>query len=388
MASLLTRLKQLIMRDVLPLREARAEDIFQQTKTVEWTPSLYADLIRCTQDWAEKSWTLLISEAEQEAENLLFPPWDLVRILKILDYLAGTDFLTGSLRQWNELQQIISQTSESDINVSDQILWHHQDLLPKKFLFEEMKLWMGLRIHALDFDAESSPGKINRWLYRSTDDLSPNPVKGLSGWCWAGLRFDFQGEWGRNCRILPSEEIIFSPKVGRKIVCPTIRILGVGQYIEYVGGHAYRLLIEGSQLELILWQVADSMDSPEIPSAIFPENHLEMPLSLQIPAFPFAQLHRLRLPLKALGLGEWFEPATKSLANVFEGKAAWLDELLIGSRMSMHPHPRPKRHLEPAQHTDVFDRPFGIMVRECRSGLPLLLGWIRSPKDNLTESQY
>lgn len=384
MASLLTRLKQLIMRDVLPLREARAEEIFRQSTSIEWNPSTYTDLIQCTQGWAEKSWPLLLSEVD----NLIFSPWELVRSLKTLDHLAETKFLLGSLRQWNALQHIISHIVQSDKHASNQMLWHHQGVFPTKTVAEEMQLWMGLSIEALDFDAESAVGRINRWLYRSTDDLSDNSVRGVSGWCWAGSRYAFQGEWGRECRIFPSPEIIFSPKKGRKIVCPTIQILGVGQYLEYDGGQAYRLLIQGAQLELILWQVAESISSPDIPNVAFLEDHPAMPLSLQIPAFPFAQLHRLRLPLKALGLGEWFEPASQPLARIFRGQAAWLDELVIGTSFSMHEHSRPKRHLEPAQHTSIFDRPFGIMVRECTSKLPLVMGWIRNPPDSLTESLY
>lgn len=384
MASLLTRLKQLIMRDVLPLKEARAEEVFRASKSIEWNPGAYFDLIECATAWAEKTWPLLLSETE----NLLFSPWQMVHSLKTLDHLAGTEDFLGSLKQWNQLQQIISGIIQPPKASFGQMLWHHHDLVPLTSLSEEMLLWMGLTIESLDFDAESASGRINRWLFRSTDELSVNPVKGISGWCWAGARFAFQGEWGRECRIYPSPEIVFSPKIGRKIVCPTIRILGMASYQESEEGQAFRLLIDEGKLELIFWQSASPHGESTISPFAFPEGMLEMPVSLQMPTFPFSKLHRLRHPLKALGLEEWFEPASQRLAKAFQGQPAWLDELVMGASFSMHAHPRPKRHIEPAQHSHVFDRPFGIMVRECKSKLPLILGWIKHPIDSLTESLY
>ncbi|MEM7370537.1 MAG: serpin family protein [Bacteroidota bacterium] len=374
MSSLLTKLKQLIIRDVLPLRTSEARRVYHSGKSMEWTPATFDELIQLNQAWAESIWPVLA----QEQSSILYSPWELLRMLKIVDTLAATKHFPIPFQQWNDLHRILYNHRESPSPVG-QKFWYHQELQADSRLNQELSMWMGIDMEKMDFDAEKAIGRANRWLYRSTDELSTDPLEGLSGWCVIAGRVRLIPELTRDYRVRRIPDAKFHPNPGRIISSPMTQILGAASWGENDLGEACCLsMLEGSW-ECVIWKAKEEDSSSthwwnSLPA--FSEKGL---LDLHIPATIPSKTHRFRRLLASTSCADWFDPDRKQLTHAFSPSEVWLEDMLMVSSLEIQSHPRPKRHIAPPEKQWLTNRPFGILIREHQSKFPLMLGWIQSP---------
>lgn len=374
MSSLLTKLKQLILKDVLPLKGGEAEEVFRTKRFAEWDPASYQDLVASTWEWVENIWPAL----SDNYSSILFSPWELLRLMRSMDSMANTAYLPATLQNWNHFNRLLYQ-GFGDHLPAMQMIWYHQELELANSVSAELKLHMGTSFESLDFDAESDTGRVNRWLYRSTRELTIAPVEGLSGWCWANSRMRMPAELSRDYRLRDIPEAVFYPNPGRKIVCPMIQIIGEANWLENDKGEGVSFTLQEKTLDCVIWK---SKTKGQVPDRWWQDlTHFSEKLSVDVrcPRKWPTITHRFRRPLKSQECASWFDPDQGQLSSVFGQKKVWLEEMLMVAGIELGAHARPIRDIPPPQKKLVIDQPFGLLIRERKSGLPLLLGWIEQP---------
>jgi len=214
-------------------------------------------------------------------------------------------------------------------------LWCDDGFVPKQEYAKTLKELYWAEIQALSFRAADAAGKVNRWAQEKTRGSIRAVISSLEGNSplIALNAVYFKGLWITPFKAEQTKVEEFTLQSGTKELVPMMRRTGEFSYMERGGAQIVRLPYQGGMSMCVILPKRDASFPKfcaELRSNVvtFTAAMAERPGHVRLPKFRIETEVDLTAPLKAMGMGQVFDPARAALERISEGKPLYLGGVL------------------------------------------------------------
>ena len=279
-------------------------------------------------------------------------------------------------------------------------LWCDDGFAPREEYAKILKEHYWAEIQTVSFRAPDAAGKVNAWAREKTHGRIPTVISSLEGKSplMALNAVYFKGLWITPFRAEQTKEEKFTLQDGKKELVPMMRRSGTFRYEERNGAQIVGLPYKGGMSMCVVLPPREASFPKfcaELSNAVGTSWTVaveERPGHLRLPRFRIETHADLAAPLKAMGLGEVFDPARAALEGISEAKPLYLMGVLqkdfvevnekgteagfvmyaaLGGAMRKAPPPSPFEM--------IVDRPFVFAICDDRTGTVVFLGAVVDP---------
>jgi serine protease inhibitor len=214
-------------------------------------------------------------------------------------------------------------------------LWCDDGFVPREEYAKTLKELYWAEIQALSFRAPDAAGKVNRWAQEKTRGSIRAIISSLEGNSplIALNAVYFKGLWITPFKAGQTKVEEFTLQSGTKKLVPMMRRTGEFSYMERGGAQIARLPYQGGMSMCVILPKRDASFPKfcaELRSNVgtFTAAMAGRPGHVRLPKFRIETEVDLTAPLKAMGIGQVFDPARAALERISEVKALYLKGVL------------------------------------------------------------
>jgi serpin B len=283
-------------------------------------------------------------------------------------------------------------------------IWARQGFTLKPDFIERSKQHYSAEVTSLDFDSPDAPTKINSWVKNKTDNLIDSIVDRISSDHMLFLinAIYFKGQWKTEFEKAKTKEDDFQLATGQQKKVPMMSQSGQYRYLKGENFQAVSLPYGNGRVNMYVFLPDKGTSLEQFQTKVTFENweawmkNLRFePGTVMLPRFKVEYETELNDVLKALGMGEAFDPNVadfSGIASISAGARLYISEVKhkafaevdeegtkaaavtsVGIAVTSVQVPR-----EP--FTMKVDRPFFFAIRDDATGALLFMGSIVDPK--------
>jgi|SRR5215467_11242723 len=243
-------------------------------------------------------------------------------------------------------------------------LWCDDGFVPNEEYAKTLKEHYWAEIQTLRFRAPDAAGRINRWAQEKTRERIGAVISSLeeSSPLIALNAVYFKGLWITPFEAEQTKVEEFTLQDGTKELVPMMRRTGEFSYTERGGAQIVRLPYQGGMSMCVVLPKRD-VGFPKFCSELrnnvgtFTAAMTERPGHLRLPKFRIETEADLTAPLKAMGMGQVFDPARAALERINEVKPLYLRRVLQKDFVEVN-----EQGTEAAAVTAMFEEMAGVYV--------------------------
>ena len=279
-------------------------------------------------------------------------------------------------------------------------LWCDDGFAPREEYAKTLKEHYWAEIQTVSFRAPDAAGKVNAWAGEKTHGRIPTVIGSLEGKSpmIALNAVYFKGLWITPFKAEQTKEEKFTLQDGKKELVPMMRRSGTFRYEERDGAQIVGLPYKGGMSMCVVLPPREASFPKfcaEWSNAVGAGWNVaveERPGHLRLPRFRIETHADLTAPLKAMGMGQVFDPARAALEGISDAKplylmgvlqedfvevnekgteAAAVTHVMVGAALHQAPPPPPFEM--------IVDRPFVFTIRDDLTGTVVFLGAVVDP---------